>query len=261
MKNRIQIAIFSALIILCSNVAAQPGKGPKGNRMQGDSARMAGIAALMRSSCTAKPEYKFISNMVVTMVSTQPGKDSTRLKNRYLFDDSGNYVGFEMLENNHQKNGENKSIGIRNLQDSTMVMLFTNGEKKNGMCNSFKDKDIPAFVKRMQAKDTAKNTFKKMVKTGKTKTICGFVCEEYTSENNKANYTFWFTQDAGAMVSKFNKGLRAQEQNIAWPAAYKGMMMEMTSVQKDNSMVMDWKVVEVNKNAPRTISTAGYFTH
>lgn len=93
-------------------------------------------------------------------------------------------------------------------------------------------------------------------KTGRTKTIAGFKCEEYkyTDENSVSNY--WITQDIKMNTKDFFSTLfktSLYTHGMAW-----GYMMEATTVNNTNGEKSSMTVTRVDKNSNRKISLSDY---
>lgn len=93
-------------------------------------------------------------------------------------------------------------------------------------------------------------------KTGRTKTIAGFKCEEYkyTDENNVSNY--WITQDIKMNTKDFFSTLfktSLYSHGMAW-----GYMMEATTVNNVDGEKSSMTVTRVDKNTNRKISMSDY---
>ena len=93
-------------------------------------------------------------------------------------------------------------------------------------------------------------------KTGRTKTIAGFKCEEYkyTDENSVSNY--WITQDIKMNTKDFFSTLfktSLYTHGMAW-----GYMMEATTVNNTNGEKSNMTVTRVDKNSNRKISMSDY---
>ena len=93
-------------------------------------------------------------------------------------------------------------------------------------------------------------------KTGRSKTIAGFKCEEYkyTDVNSVSNY--WITQDIKMNTKDFFSTLfktSLYTHGMAW-----GYMMEATTVNTVNGEKSSMTVTKVDKNSNRKISMSDY---
>lgn len=256
---------LSGLLAILSVATAysQPKHKQEGNRHpKADSLRMAIMANRFRpSNCSPRSEYQFQHNIVVTVKTSKPGKDSGSMKTRYLISDSGRFFGYEILENKMGRDegrGQRKMKGIRDSKDSVLLMLMEDETgNKNGFCSGFRKQDIPAFLR--NRKDTAKGYHAKdFVKTGRTKTICGYQCEEYKKDNADETMSIWVSKETSPWVTAFHKGVSGVSNDMPSATGFTGMAMEMDMLKKADQSSMVWMVTEVNKNTASTISTAGY---
>jgi len=93
-------------------------------------------------------------------------------------------------------------------------------------------------------------------KTGRTKTIAGYKCDEYkyTDESHVSN--IWITQDIKMNTRDFFSMLfktSLYTHGMAW-----GFMMEATTVNKENGEKSDMTVTKVDKNANRKVVMGEY---
>jgi hypothetical protein len=268
--TKIVLPILSLACIFNLNAQWQsPGPGYKGNPVQDSIMRamMKNRFGGMRGNCKPRPNYHFEHNSIVQFTSIQPGKDTMYNKTQYFISDSGLFVAYKIIESKKTKvkSGEDgekpgmnapKSTTIMALKDSLIYTLMGEGDKKRGMCNSYKKQDLPGFMR--NKKDSSEGNFGNMVKTGKTKTICGYVCDEYASESKEIKRSMWVTQDASPWIVSMHRGLATNSQGSSSSAMYRGMMMELTTEHKVKHSISVWKVIELNKMSPTDISTAGY---
>ncbi len=93
-------------------------------------------------------------------------------------------------------------------------------------------------------------------KTGRTKKIAGYKCEEYkyTDENSESN--IWITKDLKLNTRDFFSTLfktSLYSHGIPW-----GYMMEVTTVDKETGEKSFMQVTDVNDNSNKTFSLADY---
>lgn len=127
-----------------------------------------------------------------------------------------------------------------------MIMLMDEDSKKTGFA-----------MKQDYSKNTSNtsdSTSYKVVKTGRTKTILGYLCEEWlvTNTKNKDKSEVWITSKVTLdilktykMMSSSSRGNSGKKYDVEnYP---KGFMMESTHYS-ENGEKTTWKVVELNLN-------------
>ena len=121
------------------------------------------------------------------------------------------------------------------------------------------DKDqIEEWAKTEKEDEADKSEF---TKTGKTKEILGYTCDQYTMSNSDGNGEFWITNDADIQIGL---ALNAMSQNSKGKNGYdmpdnypEGAILEMTYVETKGEG-MKWIATSINKNAQRTVKTGDY---
>lgn len=205
-------------------------------------------AAKMGGKADAQSEYNFNSNVFVHIVSYKKSGETKDegSKVRYHFSDN-DYYGTEMVMLD-KKGKSTTSFGVSEFSKNQIVSLITNenGEKTGTVMKVDMQKAIE------KGSDTSKV---KVVKTGKTKTILTYSCEEYQITDEDGNFTeVWMTTALPFDMKKLSAGNRGgyNQGNFA-----NGFMMEMTNTQK-NGEKTTWKVLEVNLSATKKIVTGDY---
>lgn len=205
-------------------------------------------AAKMGGKSDAQAEYNFSSN---ALVEIQNYKKSGETKDdavqvRYHFSDN-EYYGTEMVMTD-KKGKTTTSFGVSEFSKNQIVSLITDekGEKTGTVMKIDLQKAIDKHS------DTSDVTIKK---TGKTKTILTYFCEEYIITDKDGNVTeTWMTTALPFDMKKMTAGNRGGK---SYGNYSNGFMMEMTHTDKGGEKTT-WKVLEVNLTAAKKIVTADY---
>jgi hypothetical protein len=205
-------------------------------------------------------EYQFSQDVLMEMESFDKKGKSNGINNmRMLFNDNGEYFGGEMIVNDK---GTSSSMGINifDWKNNQMISLINNGGMKIGMVIDMKS--VANSVSETDTEDTTsqETTFKK---TGKTKTILGYLCEEYLAENEETLTEIWIAKDVkinmGNAFQYITENQKSKKNKMNYPEnAPEGFMMETISVNKKNNEKTRMTVVELNENKNTTVSTSGY---
>lgn len=199
-------------------------------------------------------EYNFQHNVHMELESIEKGATSGTKNNMivYLAKDNGNYSGVEMKMD--PKKPADKIVSVYEYDKKQTVMYMNNDGKKYVRVSKYE----------ATVTDTAKASDFKLTKTGRTKTILNYKCEEWTGVDSKngSKYEMWITNDVNIPVNDYiRKNAQAQSSrgrnNVDYSNLPKGLMMEMTSTDKEGNKTL-LKVIAINKDQPFTVKTADY---
>jgi hypothetical protein len=206
-------------------------------------------------------EYQFSQDVLMEMESfDKKGKSSGVNNMRMLFNNNGDYFGSEIIMNDDKGNTSSMGFSIFDWKNNQMISLIDNGGMKIGMvidmkaaANSISDANTET--------DSAKETSFK--KTGKTKTILGYLCEEYLAENEETLSEVWIANDVkinmGNAFQYISENQKSKKNKMSYPNdAPEGFMMEMVSTNKKNNEKTRMTVVELNENKKTTVNTSSY---
>ncbi len=153
----------------------------------------------------------------------------------YYLKKGGTYFGFNSAEMN--KSSDTKMFTVMDSDLGVTAMFMEMMGKKIVQKSTFEGSDFKGDL------DNSDYTFKKV----DSKTILGYECEGFVSENNKTKITFYITDDVPV---SFNQFFGANTKNIPkgfnpeWMKKYaeNGLMIQMIFVDKKkdkNSMTME----------------------
>ncbi len=189
-------------------------------------------------------EYKFTASATYQMVS---GKKNDTFNYKYYYSSSDDgLLGIEMTIDS-----KSKTRSVADFKNKGMIMFMDDQKMVMSMSVDF-DKAIS------EANSSTKYTAPQ--KTGKTKTILGYNCEEWVSDADDMKMSFWITTNAPFEAKSFYKYLydSYRKQKIILPTNMSGFPMEMEGVSKDGKKNFKSTCTAVDKNSSTTFSTAGY---
>ncbi len=202
--------------------------------------------------------YHFNTNVAYRMNFTNDNELSS-IDYSMWFSDSESYMASEM-KNIKTKNSKDNQIptGMMTIiDDKNQAMVIIMEEQKMAQVISMsKIKEIA----NEENKDGSNSAISTINKTGKSKKILGYHCEEFTTQTDEGKMSFWVTQDLKFiqknMFLNLSKSLGGNNfKNI--PMAAKGFMMEMNfeniSKNEKGSMV----VTKISKKS-KSINTKDY---
>lgn len=235
-----------------------------GSASSGSAASAGAMGGMMsQQPADVRELYAFDAYTVVKMEITDKRGKVDELIFRYYFPEDGAYIGTELQSATGTKDMP-KSITIMDLTNQQMVMLMDNpGQQPMGMVMQL-DADAIETLDDMQEDEPAPDV--QLTKTGRTKKILGYNCEEYTMNlEDGTTGSYWVTDEtdlniggaltAMGMQDKQN-GKRKNNMNLPdnYPA---GAVMEMDFTQ-ENGEKMTMTTIEINTNYQRFYNTSGY---
>jgi hypothetical protein len=130
---------------------------------------------------------------------------------------------------------ENAIMSLTPEHDMSMIFDFTH--ESMIMLNEKEKSAIVMSSKMMQgaaARQTEKAGDVSVTKTGKTKKILGYNCEEYLIQSEKNKSLVWITTEIGIDYAKASRAMGGQKGSATGSADFdgKGLMMEMTGFDK-----------------------------
>ena len=204
-----------------------------------------------------KDSYSFDHNVqLVIQTFDKKGKENQEMESRMYFSDSEPNFGMDVNASGAE------SFIIYDMETYQMVTLIDNDGQKMGMAIQLDSKDFED-----DDDATADNTKYSFVKTGKSKVITGYNCEEYKMESSDSNdeydQTYWMTTDIDAnWMSSFANAMSSNKnmaKKVEVPKDYpKGSMIQVISESRKNKEKTITTVKEYKKNDRVTISTKGY---
>ncbi|MEN8124268.1 MAG: DUF4412 domain-containing protein [Bacteroidota bacterium] len=203
--------------------------------------------------------YKFDTSVTYKMESVTDNKPVSMDYNM-LFSKNNNYLATKMQNINSEdfkgKEGTMQMTTILDDKNQAMIMLMEE-QKIAQVISMEKIKDVAVNEENETSQmDINKPNIKK---TGKSKKILGYNCDEFETITDDGKATFWITKELSIyhknMFSNLNRSLGGDQFNN-FPDAAKGLMMEMFFEGK-NGEKNTMKVIDINKKSSE-ISTTGY---
>ena len=215
---------------------------------------------------TLEDNYDFSSS--VTMNFKTYAKDGTLESDGDMvsyYNSGMDYIAYEFKDGTI-KNANNEKTGlfILDFKNKATIILGTDNEEKSGIAYGLgnminkeefdaETKDNPQF-KKDKEEFKGKNPYLK--KTGNTKTIAGYKCDEYTYDNEDVFSRFWITNE----ISWNNEDLLRYTftSSIYSYAGTNGFLMESETTDKKTGEKMIYKVTEINNNISKDIDLSQY---
>ena len=193
---------------------------------------------------TYESSYHFADEMYLEITSQEKKKKAPEVINMILSYGEKGYMN-QLVD---EKEKTTTKVILDYAHNTTITL---DDEKKTGMAMSLN------FMSNMIAKKAEKMNEEAgsftIVKTGKTKTIAGFFCEEYLMESDDMTMNVWYTEET--VISNMDQAKTfgmtfGAKMNIPMPenAQQTGTMLESHMVEKgDKGATYDYVVKAVNK--------------
>jgi hypothetical protein len=197
-----------------------------------------------------KPEYNFAGSMKFQVTATNDGKASKGEQMWYFPTGNESIFGISM------NMGQGTTMrGVIDYADKSMIMFMEDQKMVMGI-----PLDLDKTMKDIQNDPKMKVSAPK--KTGKTKTILGYKCDEWITENADYISSVWMTDKLPINSTSFYKIMAqqlAKSTGTPMPTDMKGVPLEVQATNKKEGDKYSMVCTEVS-NKPTKFSTAGYKT-
>lgn len=212
---------------------------------------------------TTEDRYTF--NTVTTMEIEsfkRDGKSEGKALMLMHFNEDAQYTGTQVTSE-ELKNSNSDVFIIYDLKNEAMVMLMSSEGSKFSMGYDWKEAlkyaEEAAAAEGEDVNWDEVEEWNNYTKIG-SKTIAGYACEGYRSDNEDATVEVWVSREVGlGMESMFGANMNSKQLKGKVPADYPaGMIMEMTSTDKKSGDNVVMRVTEINQRANVTYTMADY---
>ena len=155
---------------------------------------------------------------------------------------------------------ESKSIMIFDTKNSAMLILTNSDGEKTGFATTIDPETMAEEAEAYEEEDSGVDSDPfNYKKTGKTKNILGYSCDEYLMEDEATEVRMWVSEKLGKEMRKEwlnNK----QTFGAMFSSAYalNGMVMEYDFLDKEDGDKMVMQVTKIDLNHTHKVSTEGY---
>ena len=166
------------------------------------------------------------------------------------------YTGMEISDS---KNPSTLTIMIFDMENKASILLMENEEAKNSFAYKL---DFDGVLDEDSISVEESNF--KVEKTGNTKDILGYTCDEYFVKSEDGQGTYWITADLingsnsfWSSDSPFASSKMQEKYADHFANMPKGNFMEMDFTSTDGSEVM-MKVIDIQASQPKTFKMSDY---
>jgi hypothetical protein len=220
----------------------------------------AAFSGLFGNKVTLKynEEYSFTSR--IHMVTEQyDGKDVMKMNFYMYYSASQPSIGIETQTITDQENQmEMNAKMVMDGENKTFLMLTdVNGMKMGTISEVPEENSTVIGPDGKPVKNYQPPTF---TKTGNTRVIAGYKCDEYSYKNteDKTSGKVWFTKDAKLKIDR--KGWNSSSMSYYYGSNQfnDGIILANEAYDNKGKLEMKSETVEINENFPHNIATAGY---
>lgn len=234
------------------------GSGGSASTASSRAARNAYLGAMGISVGTAnvKPLYEFDGyiEMTVTEFKKEKEKEKT-IYTTYVDSKSFDYgMHFKAPEE------EDYSLMIFDTDNNLMVTLTDADGEKTGFAVAFTPEQAEAIAEEAEA-DAATGEAEdayKAYKTGKTKNILGYKCEEYLIEDENETVTMWVTRDLNREMKKTYMKNSTFTGLFSYAYYTDGLVMEYVIEDRKDGDKSVMTVTDIDLNKKKSFNTMGY---
>lgn len=214
---------------------------------------MLGAMGITTGSADINDKYDYTGNIKMLVQSwDEDGESEGEID--YITYTTNDYKGFAM---EFTQEGAFSTM-IFDVEKNAMIILTESDGQKTGIVTQYEgDADWmnEDFAEDYEEIDDYSLYNDNLKKTGRTKTIAGFKCDEYSFEDEESKGSVWMTNELPPELWAKMYSTNA----VAIPqTAHGGFMMEMEQYSKSDDSRYLIRVKEVNENQSKSISTKGY---
>jgi hypothetical protein len=231
---------------------------------QRSAGNLLGRMGMSSTPVNLEDQYKFASSMRMNVKSYRKnGKLKSDGDMVTYINPSGEYLGYEFVsgEIDTPKSGQNKGLMVYDYKNNAMIILSDDGGKKTGIAYGLGN--LTEWAASQEAQEGAVSEESEALykhpnvkKTGRSKTILGYKCDEYeyTDENGRAN--MWITNDYKANTRDAFAGIFS----LAFLAHgnMSGFLMESESLDLKSGEKTHMVVTDINLKANVTFNMSQY---
>ena len=204
-------------------------------------------------------EYSFTSRLYM-QTETYDKKNGTKMDLYMFYSANSPSIGMETKSITDEK-GDNTTVASTMVMDGEnkcFIMLTDMGSTKMGIISAIPDENTAQT--QTDGKPEKKATSTNFTKTGNTKVIAGYSCDEYsyTVPEDKSSGKVWFTKEANLLIDR--RGWQRTGMGAYYGyAGFEGGIILANEVYDDKGkLTMKSETKEINPVFAHSISVKGY---
>jgi len=207
------------------------------------------------NTANVKPMYEFDGFIEMTVTEYEDGKQEDDPVTYKTLLDSKSYDYGILFED---KEADAMSTIIFDAENNLMLTLADDDNERTGFAIGFTPEQIDELAEESTEENAEVADPYKTYKTGKTKNILGYKCEEYVIEDDYNITTMWITTELNKKINKQYLRNSAFTGMYAYAYASNGLVMEYIFVDKGDNDKSVMTVTDIDLNKKSSIGTAGY---
>jgi len=228
---------------------------PAGNEGSGFGAKMFGNKVDLKYD----EEYKFTSRIYMKM-ETYEKKDVMKMDFNMFYSANSPTLGVETKTISTEEDGTIPMVAfmiVDGVNKSFLVLSEVNSMKM-GMISAIPDENTT--VVQPDGKPAKKVTTPQFTKTGNTRVVAGYKCDEYTYTNadDKTSGKVWFTREPNILVDKRGWNNTGMASYYGYDGFKDGIILASEANDEKGNLAMKAETIEINEKYPHSMSTKGY---
>ncbi|WP_114751247.1 DUF4412 domain-containing protein [Pleomorphovibrio marinus] len=240
----------------------------EGNMKGGGSFDFSKILSSVNLDVETEESYSFTGQAEMEITGTdEKGKEDQPMRIRSYLSDDPQFSGMEFFDKESQKEKERSVMIFDFKNNATIMLLEADGEKSSmafgldwqNMMDQFEDAEVD---EEEEAVDLSDFSFDK---TGNTKTILGYSCEEYVAKSEGFEASYWISKDPIEGLQSFwgkNSPFITQkmkaENKTYFESLPEGSLMEMEFTSEEDNTTTQITMKSIDENAPTQFSMQEY---
>lgn len=231
------------------------------NETSQTSADNLGAMGIFAGKAVVEDNYEFDHNMLLNIDTyDKKGKQQDPMDMRMYFSEDQPNFGMQMdMEGS-------KTFIIYDMKTYQMVTLIESDGQKIGTAMKFDPAKFEEAIKDASEENPDMSDYK-FIKTGNSKVISGYNCDEYKVESSESDpdwvSTYWLTDETDANWMQYMANMaasnKAMSNKFEMPENYpKGTMIQIINESVKNQEKSIMTVKEFNKDQEKSFSTSGY---
>lgn len=204
-------------------------------------------------------EYSFTSRLYMQS-ETYDKKGTVKMDMFMFFSANSPSVGMETKSFTDEKGNSTPVVStmVMDAANKCFIILTDVNGSKMGIISPVPDEN--SAQTQADGKSTQKTTPPVYTKTGNSKVIAGYKCDEYSYKSTSDNTTgkVWFTKDANLKIDKRGWQQTGMSAYYGYSGFEGGLIMANEAYDSSGKLTMKSETKEVNQNFPKTVSVKGY---
>lgn len=215
------------------------------------------FGGIMGGKVTLKYDEKYsFNNSIYMQTEVYDKKDVIKMDYNIFYVDDKPYAGIESKMVVETKEGASPMFTsmIADGINRCFIILTDIGSIKTGIITEVPEDDL---ADSQEIDDPGRGT---ITKTGNTKIIAGYRCDEYLYKDNESNDygKLWVTKDLIIKTDKRTWSQAGLPSYYGHPSLTGGVVLATEAYDEKNNLIMKSETREIKTGINHTISTAGY---